>query len=90
MRDSASSMASKRPIGTLNCLRMRAYAPTKRDACLPAAVAVVAVAAVEAAAALAFLWDAPVSRGLLLANAAFVGAALIGLLVLHVVGFLVY
>lgn len=41
--------------------------------------------AVEAAAALAFLWDAPVSRGLLLANAAFVGAALIGLAALAIV-----
>jgi len=43
--------------------------------------------AVEVAAALAFLWDAPASRGLLFANAAFVGAALIGLAALAMVFF---
>lgn len=42
---------------------------------------------VEVAAALAFLWDAPPSRGLLFANAAFVGAALIGLAALAIVYF---
>ena len=41
--------------------------------------------AVEVAAALAFLWDAPASRGLLFGNAAFVGAALIGLAALAIV-----